>query len=59
MNFVYLLLVLAVTPLVTVISYFGGMLTYPLKPESTSAGAAISGRPQPVSPEARPTNITS
>ena len=31
LNFVYLLLVLAVTPLVTVISYFGGMLTFPLE----------------------------
>jgi uncharacterized membrane protein len=29
-NFIYLLLVLAVTPLVTVISFFGGMLTFPL-----------------------------
>ena len=29
LNFVYLLLVLAVTPLVTVISYFGGLLTFP------------------------------
>ena len=31
LNFVYLLLVLAVTPLVTVISFFGGMLTFPLE----------------------------
>ncbi len=31
LNFLYLLLVLAVTPLVTVISYFGGMLTFPLE----------------------------
>ncbi|MCX5890211.1 MAG: hypothetical protein NTY36_12240 [Deltaproteobacteria bacterium] len=33
LNFIYLLLVLAVTPLVTVISFFGGMLTFPLEPE--------------------------
>lgn len=32
MNFLYLLLVLALTPLVTLISYFGGMLTFPLEP---------------------------
>ncbi len=31
-NFLYLLLVLALTPLVTLISYFGGMLTFPLEP---------------------------
>lgn len=31
LNFIYLLLVLAVTPLVTVISFFGGMLTFPLE----------------------------
>ena len=31
LNFVYLLLVLAVTPLVTVISFHGGMLTFPLE----------------------------
>ena len=30
-NFFYLLLVLALTPLVTVISFFGGMLTFPLE----------------------------
>lgn len=30
LNFIYLLLVLAVTPLVTVISFHGGMLTFPL-----------------------------
>jgi uncharacterized membrane protein len=29
-NYIYLLIVLAVTPLVTVISFFGGMLTFPL-----------------------------
>jgi uncharacterized membrane protein len=34
LNFIYLLLVLALTPLVTVISFFGGMLTYPLDEES-------------------------
>jgi hypothetical protein len=31
LNFIYLLLVLALTPLVTVISFFGGMLTFPLE----------------------------
>lgn len=31
-NLLYLLLVLALTPLVTLISYFGGMLTFPLEP---------------------------
>ena len=31
LNLVYLLLVLAVTPLVTVISFFGGILTFPLE----------------------------
>lgn len=41
LNFIYLLLVLAVTPLVTVISYFGGMLTFPLEPENHSGGAAV------------------
>jgi uncharacterized membrane protein len=34
LNFIYLLVVLAVTPLVTVISYFGGMLTFPLEGEN-------------------------
>ena len=43
-NFIYLLLVLAVTPLVSVISFFGGMLTFPLEPESSSGGAAVPGR---------------
>ena len=33
LNFVYLLLVLALTPLVSVISYFGGLVTFPLEPE--------------------------
>ena len=33
LNFFYLLLVLALTPLVTVISFFGGMLTFPLVQE--------------------------
>lgn len=32
-NLIYLLLVLAVAPLVTVIGYFGGLLTFPLEPE--------------------------
>ena len=35
MNFLYLLLVLALTPLVTLISYFGGMLTFPLEPQDS------------------------
>lgn len=35
LNLICLLLVLAVTPLVTVISYFGGMLTFPLEPEES------------------------
>jgi uncharacterized membrane protein len=46
-NFIYLLLVLMVTPLVTVISFFGGMVTFPLEPENSSGGAAVPGRPQP------------
>ncbi len=33
LNFCYFLLVLAITPLVTVISFFGGMLTFPLAGE--------------------------
>ena len=41
LNFFYLLLVLAVTPLVTVISFFGGMLTFPLESE----GKISVGRP--------------
>jgi uncharacterized membrane protein len=32
-NLIYLLLVIAVTPLVTATSYFGGMLTFPLEEE--------------------------
>jgi uncharacterized membrane protein len=32
LNWLYLLLVLALTPLVTVISFFGGMVTFPLEP---------------------------
>ncbi len=47
LNFCYLLLVLALTPLVTVISFFGGMLTFPLEPKNSSGGAAVSGRPRP------------
>lgn len=35
MNLLYLLLVLALTPLVTLISYFGGMLTFPLEPQDS------------------------
>ncbi len=34
LNFIYLLVVLAVTPLVTIISYFGGMVTFPLEEEN-------------------------
>ncbi len=33
---IYLILTLAVTPLVTIISFFGGMLTYPLEEEENS-----------------------
>ncbi|MCL4503834.1 MAG: hypothetical protein M1438_18575 [Deltaproteobacteria bacterium] len=39
-NFVYLLLVLALTPLVTVISFHGGMITFPLE-ENSADGAAV------------------
>ncbi len=44
LNFIYLLLVLALAPLVTVISYFGGMLTFPLEPGNNSGGAARDAR---------------
>jgi uncharacterized membrane protein len=33
-NIIYLLLVLSLTPLVTVISFFGGMLTFPLEEDA-------------------------
>jgi len=64
LNFIYLLLVLAVTPLVTAISFFGGMLTFPLERENSSGGAAVPGRPEVVGRrgrpphEARPTDIS-
>jgi uncharacterized membrane protein len=48
LNFIYLLLVLLVTPLVTIISFFGGMLTFPLEQENHSGGAAVPGRPEAV-----------
>ena len=38
-NFLYLLLVLALTPLVTANGYFGGMLTFPLEEEGPASGA--------------------
>jgi len=57
-DFFYLLLVLAVTLLVTVISYFGGMLTFPLEPESNSGEAAVSGRSPLPGMETRPTTIS-
>jgi uncharacterized membrane protein len=34
-NLFYLLFILALTPLVTLISYFGGMLTFPLEPQDS------------------------
>jgi uncharacterized membrane protein len=43
-NLLYLLIILALTPLVTVTSYFGGMLTFPLEEEPTCRG------PEPKSP---------
>lgn len=54
LNFIYLLLVLLVTPLVTVISFFGGMLTFPLEPENNSADGAVPGRPEVVGGRGRP-----
>ncbi len=38
-NFIYLLLVLTLTPLVTANGYFGGMLTFPLDQETPPPGA--------------------
>ena len=46
LNFFYLLLVLALTPLVTVISFFGGMLTFPLESEGEERFHAKMQRPQ-------------
>jgi uncharacterized membrane protein len=57
LNIIYLLLVLAATPLVSVISFFGGMLTFPLEPEKGSGGAAVPGRPRPAGPKARASDI--
>jgi uncharacterized membrane protein len=37
-NLLYLLIILALTPLVTVTSYFGGMLTFPLEEQPTCPG---------------------
>ena len=54
LNFIYMLLVLAVTPLVTIISFFGGMLTFPLERENNSGGAAVPGRPEAVGRRGRP-----
>jgi uncharacterized membrane protein len=54
LNFIYLLLVLALTPLVTVISFFGGMLTFPLERENNNGGAAVPGRPVKVGGRGRP-----
>lgn len=38
-NILYFLIILALTPLVTATSYFGGMLTFPLEGESRYSGA--------------------
>ncbi len=38
-NLLYLLLVLAVTPLVTLIGYFGGMVTFPLEPQDPGSSS--------------------
>jgi len=43
-NFLYLLLVLALTPLVTANGYFGGMLTFPLEEAAETPGAPPAGR---------------
>jgi len=45
LNFFYLLLVLALTPLVTVISFFGGMLTFPLESEGEEMFNTKTQRP--------------
>ncbi len=55
LNFIYLLLVLALTPLVTVISFFGGMLTYPLETQNDADGAAVTGHLPEAGTETRPT----
>jgi uncharacterized membrane protein len=44
LNLIYLLLVVAVTPLVTATSYFGGMLTFPLEAEVRPPGLGKSER---------------
>jgi uncharacterized membrane protein len=41
-NFIYFLLVLSLTPLVTANGYFGGMLTFPLEDEPTPAAPGES-----------------
>jgi uncharacterized membrane protein len=43
-NLIYLLLVLALTPLVTANGYFGGMLTFPLEEEAEPPGAPPADR---------------
>lgn len=45
LNFIYLLLVLLVTPLVSVISFFGGILTFPLESEGEEMFPAKTPRP--------------
>lgn len=37
LNFIYLLLVLGLSPLVSIISYFGGLLTFPLESDNRSS----------------------
>jgi uncharacterized membrane protein len=43
-NLIYLLLVLAVTPLVTATSYFGGMLTFPLEEAGLKGNLRLTER---------------
>jgi uncharacterized membrane protein len=45
-NFIYFLLVLSLTPLVTANGYFGGMLTFPLEEEASPQGAEPAGQPE-------------
>jgi uncharacterized membrane protein len=58
-NYIYLLIVLAVTPLVTVISFFGGMLTFPLERENGNDGVTVPGRPVKVGGRGRPPHRSS
>jgi len=39
-NFIYLVIILALVPLVTITSYFGGLLTYPLEAQPPETGAS-------------------